>query len=82
MPLLPFISGIFIFTGLKKKDLEGCLANRSDTVLYQLAVRRFIEVTFKLDTTRYANNGIITMNYLNLFMYKDRYFWYLKIRSH
>ncbi|MFD2147089.1 acyltransferase family protein [Mucilaginibacter antarcticus] len=79
MPLFFIISGIFISAGLKKKQLNGYVINRMDTILYPLAVWGFIEITFQLITARYTNNGITTMNYLNLFIdaRKTGHFWYL-----
>jgi fucose 4-O-acetylase-like acetyltransferase len=79
MPLFFIISGVFIFSGLKKKGLKGYVANRADTILYPLMIWGFIEITFQLITSRYTHNGITAMNYLNLLIdpRKTGHFWYL-----
>ena len=79
MPLFFIISGIFISSSLKKKQVQGYVADRVNTILYPLAIWGFIEVTFQLITSKYTNNGITAMNYLNLFVdaRKTGHFWYL-----
>ena len=79
MPLFFIISGIFISSSLKKKKVQGYVADRVNTILYPLAIWGFIEVTFQLITSKYTNNGITAMNYLNLFVdaRKTGHFWYL-----
>jgi fucose 4-O-acetylase-like acetyltransferase len=79
MPLFFIISGIFVSSSLKKKQVQGYVADRVNTILYPLAIWGFIEVTFQLITSKYTNNGITAMNYLNLFVdaRKTGHFWYL-----
>jgi len=79
MPLFFIISGIFVSSSLKKKQVQGYVADRVNTILYPLAIWGFIEVTFQLITSKYTNNGITAMNYLNLFIdaRKTGHFWYL-----
>lgn len=79
MPLFFIISGIFISSGIKRKGVSGYISNRADSILYPLIVWGFIEISFQLLTSRYTNNGITAMNYVNLFIdaRKTGHFWYL-----
>jgi len=79
MPLFFIISGIFIASGLKRKGLNGYIANRADTILYPLVLWGAIEITLQILTSRYTNNGITPMYYLDLLIdpRKTGHFWYL-----
>lgn len=79
MPLFFIISGIFISGGLVRKGLNGYITYRADTVLYPLLVWGIIEVTFQLIASRFTNNSVSRMNYINLIIdaRKTGHFWYL-----
>ena len=79
MPLFFIISGIFISGGLKRKGLDGYVAHRANTVLYPLLVWGFIEISLQLLASRFTNNTVSRMNYINLFIdaRKTGHFWYL-----
>ena len=79
MPLFFIISGIFIAGGLKRKGLGGYTTYRADTVLYPLLVWGFIEISLQLLTSRYSNNTVTPMYYVDLLIdaRKTGHFWYL-----
>lgn len=79
MPLFFIISGIFIASGLKRKGVNGYVANRADTILYPLILWGIIEITLQIITARYTYNGITPMYYVYLLIdpRKTGHFWYL-----
>lgn len=81
MPLFFIVSGLLVARSLNKKGLNAYIGDRTNNILYPLAIWGFIEITFQVLSAKYFthNNDVSPINYLNLIIdpRQTGHFWYL-----
>jgi fucose 4-O-acetylase-like acetyltransferase len=79
MPLFFIVSGLLVGRSLLKKGWGGYVSDRTNNILYPLFIWGSIQVTVRLLSSRYTDNGATPWNYLQLLTdpRQDGPFWYL-----
>ncbi|HAF01916.1 MAG TPA: acyltransferase [Methylophilaceae bacterium] len=77
MPLFFFLSGLFYISSLKKRDVNGVILNKAQTIFYPYIVWSLLQGLIEVALSSYSNNHTTLAQVLALLWAPRAQFWFL-----